>query len=88
MSAPEVLIFTKPYCPYCIAAKALLHEKGVGFREIDVSASAADRDEMVRRSGRSTVPQVFIGAQHIGGYDDLSALERTGQLDPLLGIGT
>lgn len=88
MSPPEILIFVRPYCAYCVAAKSLLREKGVGFREIDVSASSADREDMVRRSGRSTVPQIFIGAQHVGGYDDLSALDRSGQLDALLGSDT
>lgn len=88
MSPPEILIFVRPYCAYCVAAKSLLREKGVSFREIDVSASNADREDMVRRSGRSTVPQIFIGAQHVGGYDDLSALDRSGQLDALLGSDT
>ena len=83
---PEVLVYVKPLCPYCVAAKALLREKGVGFREIDVSGDDALREDLVRRTGRRTVPQIFIGARHVGGFDDLSALDQQGALDPLLGI--
>lgn len=84
--APDVLVYTKPFCPYCVAAKSLLREKGVGYREIDISKDAAGREEMIRRSGRHTVPQIFVGADHVGGFDDLSALDQQGRLDPLLGI--
>ncbi|MCK6372040.1 MAG: glutaredoxin 3 [Gammaproteobacteria bacterium] len=82
-----VLVYAKPYCPYCTAAKALLREKGVTFEEIDISRDHAARERMVERSGRQTVPQIFIGERHIGGFDDLSALNQSGQLDPLLGLG-
>jgi glutaredoxin 3 len=79
-------IYTTRYCPYCHAAKGLLLRKGVEFTEIDVSGDAKRRSEMVTRAnGRMTVPQIFIGLTHVGGYDDLSALERAGKLDPLLG---
>jgi glutaredoxin 3 len=79
-------IYTTRYCPYCHAAKGLLSRKGVAFTEIDVSGDAKRRSEMVTRAnGRMTVPQIFIGSTHVGGYDDLSALERAGKLDPLLG---
>ena len=79
-------IYTTRYCPYCQAAKGLLSRKGVEFTEIDVSGDAKQRSEMVTRAnGRMTVPQIFIGSAHVGGYDDLSALERAGKLDPLLG---
>jgi glutaredoxin 3 len=79
-------IYTARYCPYCHAAKGLLSRKGVEFTEIDVSGDAKRRSEMVTRAnGRMTVPQIFIGSTHVGGYDDLSALERAGKLDPLLG---
>jgi glutaredoxin 3 len=79
-------IYTTRYCPYCQAAKGLLSRKGVAFTEIDVSGDAKRRSEMVTRAnGRMTVPQIFIGLTHVGGYDDLSALERAGKLDPLLG---
>jgi glutaredoxin 3 len=79
-------IYTTRYCPYCHAAKGLLSRKGAEFTEIDVSGDAKRRSEMVTRAnGRVTVPQIFIGSTHVGGYDDLSALERAGKLDPLLG---
>jgi glutaredoxin 3 len=82
-------IYTTRYCPYCHAAKRLLSRKGVQFMEIDVSGDAKRRSEMVARAnGRMTVPQIFIGSTHVGGYDDLSALDRAGKLDPLLGRNT
>jgi glutaredoxin 3 len=82
---PSVEIYTTPWCGYCRSAKALLDRKGVKFREIDVSADAVLRSKMVERaSGRWTVPQIFIGETHVGGSDDLHALERAGKLDPLL----
>jgi glutaredoxin 3 len=82
---PPVTIYTKAWCPYCSAAKELLAEKNVPFTEIDITGKPADRTEMLGRSGgRSTVPQIFIGDRHIGGCDDLYALERRGGLDPLL----
>jgi glutaredoxin 3 len=85
---PEIAIYTTRYCPYCRAAKRLLTRKGVEFTEIDVSGDPKGRSEMVARAnGRMTVPQIFIGSTHVGGYDDLSALERAGKLDPLLGRG-
>ena len=83
---PEIAIYTTRFCPYCHAAKQLLTRKGVEFTEIDVSGDPKGRSEMVARAnGRMTVPQIFIGSTHVGGYDDLSALERAGKLDPLLG---
>ncbi len=82
---PEVVIYTQPRCPYCERAKALLAAKGQSFSEIDVGADPAQRDEMIRRSGRRTVPQIWIGEQHVGGFDDLAALEERGELDALLG---
>src|SRR5947207_2517973 len=79
-------IYTTRYCPYCHAAKRLLSRKGVEFTEIDVTGDAKRRSEMVARAnGRMTVPQIFIGSTHVGGYDDLAALDRAGKLDPLLG---
>ena len=81
----EVTIYTTMSCPYCVWAKSLLGKKGVKFNEIDVSMDAAKRDEMtVRAGGRYTVPQIFIGGTHVGGCDDLYALEGQGKLDPLL----
>jgi glutaredoxin 3 len=81
----EVEIYTTGWCPYCGAAKALLQDKGVSFDEIDATDPGVRSAMIERAHGRRTVPQIFIGGQHIGGYDDLSALDRRGQLDPLLG---
>lgn len=81
----KVEIYTSPYCGYCHAAKRLLTTKGVQFTEIDVIANPDRRPEMVNRSGGGrTVPQIFINGQHIGGSDDMHALDRRGGLDPLL----
>jgi len=80
----EVTIYTTSYCPYCRAATALLGDKGVSFTEIDVTGDAAARADLSRRTGRHTVPQVFIDGRSVGGYDDLAALERAGRLDELL----
>jgi glutaredoxin 3 len=83
----EVEIYTTTVCPYCVRAKTLLKRKGVAFIEINVEADDAVRDAMVRRAGgRRTVPQIFIGGRHVGGCDDLYALDRQGGLDPLLGL--
>ncbi|ATI40778.1 glutaredoxin 3 [Pacificitalea manganoxidans] len=80
-----VEIYTSPLCGYCHAAKRLLSEKGVDFTEIDVLAQPDRRSEMMdRANGRHTVPQIFVGKTHVGGCDELHALERAGKLDPLL----
>jgi glutaredoxin 3 len=80
-----VEIYTTPFCGFCHAAKRLLSSKGVGFTEVDVSARPELRQEMMRRAhGRRTVPQIFVGSTHVGGCDDLFALEQAGKLDPLL----
>lgn len=82
----DIEIYTKFLCPYCTRAKALLESKGVGFREIDVTMDAGLRRTMMERSnGRSTVPQIFINGHHVGGSDELAALDARGGLDPLLG---
>jgi glutaredoxin 3 len=81
----KIEIYTTRYCPYCISAKALLTRKGVAFTEIDVSGDPEERSKMVERAhGRFTVPQIFIGTMHVGGSDELHALERAGKLDALL----
>ncbi|MFC3076717.1 glutaredoxin 3 [Phenylobacterium terrae] len=81
----EVTIYTKPYCPYCVRAVALLEKKGVPFTEIEAAFDPEKKKEMIQRSGgRITFPQIFIGETHIGGCDDMMALERAGKLDPLL----
>lgn len=80
-----VEIYSSPLCGFCHAAKRLLNAKGVDFSEVDVLAEPQRRSEMMdRANGRHTVPQIFIGDTHVGGYDDLAALERQGKLDPLL----
>ena len=80
-----VEIYTSPYCGYCLRAKRLLAQKGVAFAETDVSGDMALRAEMIQRAGgRRTVPQIFIGGTHIGGCDELYALDRAGRLDPML----
>jgi glutaredoxin 3 len=82
---PEVEIYTTPICPYCVRAKALFNKKGVSYKEIDVAADPALRDAMIKRAGgKRTVPQIFINGQHVGGSDDLYALERRGELDQIL----
>ena len=81
----DVTIFTKVGCPYCVSAKALLNKKGVAYDEIDVSHDFDLKRTMVARSGgRQTVPQIFAGDRHLGGCDDLYALDRSGKLDTLL----
>ena len=82
--AAAVTIYTTPWCGYCARAKALMTRKGVAYTEIDVEARRELREEMIARSGRRTVPQVFIGEHHVGGSDDLAALEAAGELDRLL----
>jgi glutaredoxin 3 len=84
MSAAGIIVYTTPFCGYCSAAKRLLANKGVSYIEINVMFSAEKRAEMEALSGRSTVPQIFIGDTHVGGYDDLAALDKSGDLDPLL----
>ena len=80
----KIDIYTKPYCPYCERAKALLEQKGAEYNEIVASHDPALRAEMNERSGRYTYPQIFIDDKHVGGCDDLMALERDGKLDQLL----
>jgi glutaredoxin 3 len=80
----RIKIYTTPICPYCVRAKALLKKKGASFEEIDVLTDRGAREEMEQKSGRRSVPQIFIGEVHVGGNDDLQALDREGALDPLL----
>ena len=80
----EIIIYTRQLCGYCTAAKRLLQSKGVAFREIDTSFEPDKRRQMMTRSGRSTFPQIFIGERHVGGCDDLYALDRSGELDRIL----
>lgn len=85
MATPKIDIYTKFACGYCVRAKHLLTSKGVEFNEIDVTMGGAKRDEMLQRAPNAmTLPQIFIGDYHVGGSDDLAALEREGKLDALL----
>jgi glutaredoxin 3 len=84
---PDIEIYTQPWCPFCDRAMHILATKGVEFREIDApSGSAARREASQRSGGRTSVPQIFIGGQHIGGCDDMVALDRAGKLDTILGL--
>jgi len=85
MSDPAVVMYTTSWCPYCDRARRLLKRKSVVFSEIDVESAPEKRAEMQQKSGRRTVPQIFIGETHVGGSDDLHALEDAGKLDALLG---
>jgi glutaredoxin 3 len=84
-SMPKITIYTKPFCPYCSRALSLLAAKGAEVTEVEAAFDPALRKEMLEKSnGRATYPQIFIGDRHVGGCDDLMALDRAGQLDPLL----
>jgi glutaredoxin 3 len=85
MSGPAVVMYTTGWCPYCERSRQLLAAKNVSFEEINIESQPEKRAEMQTRSGRRTVPQIFIGDQHVGGCDDLHALEGAGKLDALLG---
>ena len=87
MSGPRIEMYATSWCPYCARARALLSAKGAAFEEIDIESDPALRETMIRRSGRRTVPQIFIDGAHIGGCDDLHALDAAGGLDPLLRAG-
>jgi glutaredoxin 3 len=84
MCAAKVLMYASPWCGYCSRARTLLGEKGLAFEEVDVDNVPGAHSEMLARSGRSTVPQIFINDQHIGGSDELHELDAAGRLDPLL----
>ena len=86
---PRVEIYSTMFCPYCARAKSLLERKGVKYENIDIIEDGSRRDEMVSRAhGRTSVPQIFIDGEHIGGCEDLYALDRAGKLDPKLGRAT
>lgn len=83
-SHPLIVMYTQAFCGYCAAARSLLNKKKAAYEEVDVTLNKTLRREMKDRSGKNTVPQIFIGDQYIGGYDDLSELNRDGKLDDLL----
>ena len=84
MAKPKIEMYTKAFCPFCMRAKQLLKSKNADFIDIPAAMDRAKRAEMNKRSGRNTFPQIFIDGKHIGGCDDIFALERAGKLDPLL----
>lgn len=88
MPEPSITMYATGWCPYCSRARRLLERKGVDWTEIDVEAEPGRRAEMIELSGRRTVPQIFIDGHHVGGSDDLEALDRSGELDTLLGVPT
>jgi len=83
---PAIVIYSSQYCPFCFRAKAILQQKGVPFSELNVDGNPQLRQEMTEKAGRHTVPQIWIGERHIGGCDELIALQSTGELDVLLGL--
>ena len=83
---PKITVYTTPWCPYCHSAKALLKKKGVAFEEIDVQDPALRQQMMLKSQGRRTVPQIFIDGVHVGGSDELFALDRARKLDAMLGV--
>ncbi len=86
-TTPDVIIYTQMLCGYCYRAKKLLTERGIAFREIDVTADPAQRAEMASAAGARTVPQIFVNGTHVGGSDDLAAAASSGELDRLLADG-
>ena len=84
MSAPAIVLYVSGWCPFCQRAQGLLAKKGLAYRVVDIDEDAKLREEMIARSGRRTVPQVFIGDKHVGGCDDLFALEGSGELDRMI----
>ena len=85
MNQPAVVMYATAACPFCVAARNLLQAKGVRWTEVPVDQQSEKRAEMMQRSGRHTVPQVFVGDHHVGGFDDLERCEHSGELDRLLG---
>lgn len=85
MSQPEITIYSTLICPYCVAAKNFLKSKGLAWREIRIDQDPAEREKMMALAKRTSVPQIFVGNVHVGGYDDMMALHREGKFEPLLG---
>lgn len=86
MSTPDIVMYSTAYCGYCQRARNLFERKGAAVREIKIDEDVSERDAMLKRTGgRRTVPQIFIGDRHVGGFDELAALDRAGELDTLLG---
>lgn len=87
MSTPQVTLYTSAACGYCVAAKNFLKSRGIAWDEVRIDLDPTERQRMVERAGRTSVPQIFVGETHVGGYDDLMALHRAGGLEPLLAGG-
>ncbi|HZH43225.1 MAG TPA: glutaredoxin 3 [Lysobacter sp.] len=83
-STPTITLYTTAVCPYCVAAKNFLKSKGRDWQEVRIDLDPAERERMIERTRRTSVPQIFIGDVHVGGYDDMMALHRAGKLEPLL----
>ena len=81
---PEIVMYTSAICPYCVAAKNFLKSKGLSWNEIRIDTNPAEREAMVAKARRTSVPQIFVGETHVGGYDDMMALHRAGRFEPLL----
>ncbi len=84
MAAPEIVVYTTQVCPYCVAAKNFLKSKGLEWREVRIDLDPAEREKMMAMAKRTSVPQIFVGETHVGGYDDMMALHRAGKFEPLL----
>ena len=84
MSTPRITIYSTAICPYCVAAKNFLKSKGQSWDEIRIDLDPGERDRMIAKARRTSVPQIFVGEHHVGGYDDMMALHRAGKLEPLL----
>jgi glutaredoxin 3 len=84
VSQPDITLYSTAICPYCVAAKNFLKSRGLSWNEVRIDTDPAERERMVSRARRTSVPQIFIGGTHVGGYDDLMALHRAGKLEPLL----
>ncbi|WP_246197522.1 glutaredoxin 3 [Pseudoxanthomonas sacheonensis] len=82
--APQIILYTSAICPYCVAAKNFLKSKGQVWTEVRIDLDFSQRQEMIAKTNRTSVPQIFIGQTHVGGYDDMIALHRAGKLEPLL----
>ena len=87
MPAPPITLYTSATCGYCMAAKNFLKSRGLSWNEVRIDLDPAERERMVARTSRTTVPQIFIGEAHVGGYDDMMALHRAGKLEALLEAG-
>lgn len=83
-AAPVITIYSTAICPYCVAAKNFLKSKGQSWTEVRIDLDPAERDKMIAKARRTSVPQIFVGETHVGGYDDMIAMHRAGKLDPLL----